>query len=285
MDPLSLSVGIVALIDFTEKLVAIANDIKNAIKDRQKILDGLKSVDYLLKQLDERCKNANEHDPWFRGLLELERTSGTLTANGEYVPNPKYKPEGALARLKMIMADLHAKLEPHGWRKLHFVQRARWHWAKDSFAGMLGDIAKSRSEIHDILYHDHFALSERQLEVTEEVKEQGRDTNLQMAELVTYERRRDDKERKEKEEAERAAIEQWLSPLENLARQRKLFANSFPTGQWLLDSLAFKHWATGRPWYLRCYGEAGSGKVSYGKSVACIDPVSDGPPRRSSPQS
>lgn len=262
-DPLSISVAIVALIDFTEKILTIANDIKNARKDLQKIVDGLKSLDYLIKRLDERRKGANEHDPWFQGLLELERTSGTLTSDWRYVPNPKHKPEGALAQLKITMAELHAKLEPHGLKKFHFVQRVRWHWDKDSYAGMLNDIARSRSEISDILDQDHFDLSKHHLNVSEAAREEGRDTNLQVGELVNYERKREDKERREEEKVEKEAIEKWLSPLENLARQKKLFANSFPTGQWLLDSLAFKHWSTGRPWYLRCYGEAGSGKVSH----------------------
>lgn len=262
-DPLSISVAIVALIDFTEKILTIANDIKNARKDLQKIVDGLKSLDYLIKRLDERRKGANEHDPWFQGLLELERTSGTLTSDWRYVPNPKHKPEGALAQLKITMAELHAKLEPHGLKKSHFVQRVRWHWDKDSYAGMLNDIARSRSEISDILDQDHFDLSKHHLNVSEAAREEGRDTNLQVGELVNYERKREDKERREEEKVEKEAIEKWLSPLENLARQKKLFANSFPTGQWLLDSLAFKHWSTGRPWYLRCYGEAGSGKVSH----------------------
>lgn len=262
-DPLSISVAIVALIDFTEKILTIANDIKNARKDLQKIVDGLKSLDYLIKRLDERRKGANEHDPWFQGLLELERTSGTLTSDWRYVPNPKHKPEGALAQLKITMAELHAKLEPHGLKKFHFVQRVRWHWDKDSYAGMLNDIARSRSEISDILDQDHFDLSKHHLNVSEAAREEGRDTNLQVGELINYERKREDKERREEEKVEKEAIEKWLSPLENLARQKKLFANSFPTGQWLLDSLAFKHWSTGRPWYLRCYGEAGSGKVSH----------------------
>lgn len=262
-DPLSITVAVIALIDFAEKALTIAHDIKNAIKDLQKVVDGLKSLDYLIKRLDELRKEANEHDPWFQGLLELERASGTLTADWRYVPDPKHKPEGALAQLKITMAELHAKLESHGLRKFHFVQRVRWHWDKDSYAGLLNDIARSRSEISDILDRDHFDLSKHHLKLTEAVKEEGRDTNLQVGELLNYQRKREDKERRKEEKAEKEAIVRWLSPLENLARQKKLFANSFPTVQWLLNSLAFKHWSMGRPWYLRCYGEAGSGKVSH----------------------
>ncbi len=264
-DPLSIAVAIVALIDFTEKVLTFANDIKNARKDLQKVVDGLKGLDYLIKRLDERRKGANEHDPWFQGLLELERTSGRLTEDWEYEPNPKHKPEGALAQLKMTMAELHAKLEPRGLKKYHFVQRVRWHWDKDSFAGILSDIARLRSEISDILDQDHFDLSKHHLKVTEAAKIEGENTNRQVGELVNYNRKREDKERREEEKGEKEALEKWLSPLESLARQKELFANSFPTGQWLLDSLAFKHWSAGRPWYLRCYGEAGSGKVSYSK--------------------
>ena len=266
-DPLSISVAVVALLDFTEKVLTIANDIKNARKELQKIVDGLTSLDYLLKRLEQRRQGANDQDPWYKGIMELERTSGSLTPDWRYIPNPKYKPEGAFARLKMTMAEIHARLEPHGLRKLHMVQRIRWHWEKDSFAGMLSNIATCRSEISDILDQDHFDLAKHHLAVTEAVRKQGSDTNQQVGELVDYKRRRDDREQREEEKAEKAAIEQWLSPLENLARQKKLFAESFPTGEWLLDSVAFKHWTDGRPWYLRCYGEAGSGKVSCCKSL------------------
>ena len=265
-DPLSISVALVALLDFTEKVLTIANDIKNARKDLQKIVDGLKSLDYLIKRLEERRKGANNQDPWFKGIVELDRTSGKLTSDWKYVPDPKVKPEGAFAQLKITMAEIHAKLDPHGYKKFHLVQRVRWHWEKDSFAGMLSDIARCRSEISDILDQDHFDLSKHHFAVTEAVQKDGRETNQRVTELVDYERRRGDRERREEEEADKAAIQQWLSPLENLARQRKLFANSFPTGEWLLGSVAFKHWTDGRPWYLRCYGEAGSGKVSCCKS-------------------
>ncbi len=284
-DPLSISVAIVALIDFTEKIITIANDIKNAIKELQSIVGGLKSLHYLIQRLDERRKGANEKDPWFRGLLELERTSGKLTADWNYEPNPKYKPEGALAQLKMTMAEIHTKLEPHGLKKYKFVKRIRWHWEKDSFTGLLSDIARSRSEISDILDHDHFDLAKHHLEVAGAAKKEGQDTNQQVGELVDYKRRREDRERRDEDDAEKAAIEQWLSPLECLARQKKLFANSFPAGQWLLDSVAFKHWTDGRPWYLRCYGEVGSGKVSCTRSNVFRFPVSDDFPRLYSPQS
>ena len=262
-DPLSITVACVALIDFTEKLITIGKDFANARQDLQQIKDNLVTIQDILKRIDQRKKGANETDPWFQGILRLERTSGKLSSDWKYEPNSEGKSEGALARLKMNLAKLHGMLEPHGLMKRHFIQRFTWHWYKETFAGMVGDIIICRSEISDILDHDQWELSRHHLQVSEAARQEGGDTHRQVRALVDFQKEKKDKKRRDDEEAECARIQQWLSPLEYQATQKTLFANSFPVGQWLLDSLAFKHWSTGRPWYLRCYGDAGSGKVSY----------------------
>lgn len=59
-------------------------------------------------------------------------------------------------------------------------------------------------------------------------------------------------------------IARWLSPLKDQARQKELSTDRCQVGQWLLDSEEFKYWVIGQSWHLRCYGDAGSGKVRDG---------------------
>lgn len=116
---------------------------------------------------------------------------------------------------------------------------------------------------------DHAALSLA-------IKEEGGDTNRQVGKihfqvqglsddmkiLKDSDRKRQEEEKTQKEETERDDIIQWLSPLQFLKTQDKLSQDRFETGQSLLDHEVFKDWVTGQQWHLRCYGEAGSGKVS-----------------------
>jgi len=75
------------------------------------------------------------------------------------------------------------------------------------------------------------------------------------------------KQEKKRDRQEEKKIEQWLSPLEFLKRQKDLINKCFPIGKLLLESEEFLNWAKGRPWHLRCYGVTGTGKVSYSSRV------------------
>lgn len=59
------------------------------------------------------------------------------------------------------------------------------------------------------------------------------------------------------------AIEEWLSPCDFGKIQNECISSCFKSvGQWLLEDEIFKSWAVGgRPWYLRCHGQQGTGKV------------------------
>ena len=84
------------------------------------------------------------------------------------------------------------------------------------------------------------------------------------------EREREKEERKKKElEAEKKDIEEWLSPLKDLARQYEISGQCYPLGQWLLDSVAYRQWVQGHHWYLQLDGEAGSGKVGCHRLMFC----------------
>ncbi|KAL3476583.1 hypothetical protein BJX99DRAFT_258332 [Aspergillus californicus] len=63
------------------------------------------------------------------------------------------------------------------------------------------------------------------------------------------------------EDNHRNEIINSLTSLDFLADQRRLLENRAPTGDWLIESEAFRRWADGTDWQLRCYGEVGLGKT------------------------
>ena len=62
-------------------------------------------------------------------------------------------------------------------------------------------------------------------------------------------------------EAEKTAIQKWLSPFSFWTRQDELCKDRCMTGDWFLKDETFQSWVLGPPRYLFCYGEAGAGKV------------------------
>lgn len=263
MDPLSVSASVVALLDCAEKIITYAVDIYQASKERQKFLDGLQGTRSIVKRLHDRLQAAQQGDTWYEGLRDLVATSGKFTDDGRYVPNPSGKSEGPLARLYKIMAKLLADLVPlvPADRLKRLGQRVTWHWDKEKFAGSLTELMRSRDDINFVLDQDHFALSRAIKEESTDTNRQVKEFNDRMRSLEDINQQHQEQRQRDEDELEREAIQQWLSPLQFLARQEELFGQSFQTGQWLVDSVAFKQWVQGKPWHLRCYGPAGSGKV------------------------
>ena len=289
MDPLSVTASVCALVEVAGTAIKIIKDAKMAEKEQRQLVDELQDLGTMLNKLADRRKNARQSDPWNQGFLELVETSGTLTSKWEYVKPAKRKPEGPLARLFMTMVKVLVKLDPshpaHSSHRLETLGRTLvWHWDKEKYKGMLKDIENCRKDIRWILDEDHVALSLA-------IKEEGRDTNLQVGKihaqaqdthvqildmsndiksLKDSDRRRQEEDKAQKEELERDGIIQWLSPLEFLKTQDNLSQDRFETGQFLLDDEVFKYWVTGQEWFLGCYGEAGSGKVRQLKKIKVI---------------
>lgn len=280
MDPLSATASVIAVLQFAEEAIKIIKDVKVAEKEQRKLVDELQTLGAMLKDLVDRRKNAQPSDPWCQGFLKLVETSGTLTSKWEYVEPANGNPDGPLARLFMTMAKMLAKLDPshpshpshssHHWKNWgqKLGRRLVWHWDKEKYEGMLKDIEICRQNIRWILDEDHAALSlDTNLQVGK-VHVQVQDSHVQILDMKNdiqtlrdSDRKRQEEEKTQKEETERDGIIHWLSPLEFLKTQDKLSHDRFETGQFLLDDDVFKYWATGRQWRLRCYGEAGSGKV------------------------
>jgi hypothetical protein len=254
--------NVISLLDVLKKVGYWVNDTIKADEERQHLLEGLNRLKSIIYRIDERCGNAQPGDAWYEGLHELVRTSGTLTPEGKYQPNPTHGSETSLSKLYMILQELTIELSPVQESKTkRYVQRLRYHWDKNKYEALLRELSRCREEISFILDEDHFKISQA-------IRQDGKETLLQVSEIKSkmtaiegYQQLQEERFIKQQAEADKSAIEQWLSPLEFLAQQEVIVEQAFGTGKWFLDSLAFQHWVKGKPWHLRVYGVEGSGKV------------------------
>lgn len=299
-DPLSITAGILSILDFTKRVIRWGSDVKNAPKERRQFVEELECLNFLLEKLDERYKTAPKDEMWLRGLWgwreELDKNKVLVR-----------KPKGVVPQLQVAIAEMALKLDPESKK----LWELTWHWSKEKLAEMLKDIYRYCDVIRKILdlKQDEaldsiqenakmiIKISENttvQLESvsvdTKLIIKDGEDAKVDRARLemnlgiLQDEQRRQseklnaesekaekareeqrgqwERERRLKDDEERTAIAFWLSPLADLARQDELFTECFQdTGEWLLESVTFKDWVEGRPMHLRCFGQPGVGKV------------------------
>lgn len=295
MEALGVTASLIAVLQFTEVAVKVVHAARAAAEDKKKLLTQLESLQSMVQMLNDRDKNAQPNEPWFRHFHELKKTSGSLTLDLKYVRPTNGDPKGELAELFMIMAKLKArldKLENHSSHRL----RGRaisliWHYYKEPFQALVEDGRKCREKLAFILAAENF-------ELLLTIKEDGKDNNalvkqtnvriedlfplvenirVQVDDLGSRETKREEAHRKEQEEhrkvqeeGEREKILEWISTLDFDARQAGLFDDSFQTDLFLLEQddngghykEVFERWVLGQPWCLRLYAEVGTGKVS-----------------------
>lgn len=287
MEPLSAAASIIAVLELSEKVVSYAISVAKAKKERQNIRDALDNLVILVRSLKSRIANSADGEPWYEGLKQMVNLSGSRDANGKFVIDLE-NGKGPVANISQILKKLEARLRPPAHPHL---KKFMWFWERDSIEALLKDFDRLRDNIQAILADDHFELSlelrraqieeteqRQQAETERQLRERKRQVeeeagaaevrkalqSVQQSQLESEQRLRAERQKQQLSAiaSEKQEIAQWLSPLEFLARQEELFDGCFPrTGRWLLDSEVFQQWTLGRPWHLRCYGQAGAGKV------------------------
>lgn len=155
-----------------------------------------------------------------------------------------------------------------------FIEKFRLKLSKSkTFLNYKEDLGKKISAISDFCKE---ATEEAQIAFRSEQKDHNTKFSSALEDIqslqVEEKRQREIERReqeKERQKQQKAAVAAWLSPFNFLTRQRNIFEASFSIGRCLLDPECFKMWAAGAPWYLRCYVDAGAGKV-HGKSCSTI---------------
>ena len=273
MDPLSITAGIIAILDTTEKVIKYGLDFAGAIKEIQVLKEEFESLHSVLVRLLERCENAqrtnpDETPPWLRGLWEVR--SGRPDKSG--VPVPEYK--GMIAQLKEAIEEAAAKLNPsRQWKKTEAYQRVTWHHKKESFTEIRNTVSRCFNAINTILALNNDETLGETLDLMREnrdlVKENSEYTKTQFDNLgnrmtIFEQNQKREEERRLRVELqiEREEIADWLSPLSFIAKQDELWTNCYQeVGGWLWQDERFNAWTEGRPWFLQCVGEPGVGKT------------------------
>ena len=254
-DPLSISVGILAIISATETVIDCLQDFIEAIEKRRVLQEKLETFSSLLKRLKAWCDDASSSQPdpdtppsWLRGLWEVQPDSGHFDKNGVWV----YRYKGSVAQFKQIIDEMSTRLIPSTKIKASAIyQRATWHWNKDAFTKIHADITECCTVMNTFFL---LKSDETQKEVLDSVKYntvQLSNIYSRLSESEINQKREDERRRLEEATKEREEITTWLSPLNFRGKQEKLWSTCLQeTGDWLWQDQRFKVWAEGSPWYL-----------------------------------
>ena len=259
MDPLSISVAIIAILETTGKVIHVGLDFMEAMEERRVLREDLETFSSLLKRLAAWCDDAlrshpdpDTPPPWLQGLWEVQPDSGHWE-NGRWVH--RYK--GSVAQFKHIIDEMSTSLsnkKPETWQKL------TWHWKKEAFTKWHTDIAHCCTVMNTFFL---LKSDETQKKVLDSVEGYGEYNKSQLSNIYSRlsesemnQRREAEKRRLEEANKEREEITNWLSPLNFRGKQEELWSTCLQeTGAWLWQDHRFKAWAEGSPvpWYLKWF--------------------------------
>ena len=286
MDPLSITSGILTILDTTEKVVKYGLDFAGASKETRVLKENFETLQSLLKRLLVRCEKAqdsqpDEEPPWLRGLWEVR--GRRFNRDGVWI----FEYKGTVAQLQQVIEEMAVKLNPsRAWQRAEAYQRATWHYKKDAFTEMQTTITRCCVAINTILALNNDETLNETLVV---IKKNSESTRIQLANmdnrLSSFEvnqKREEERRRRRSEAKEREEIADWLAPFSFIAKRDELWANCFTeTGEWLWRDRRFQAWAGGRPWFLQCVGDLGVGKTVL--SSILTHHLPSNPHRRQSP--
>ncbi len=142
MDPLSISAGIIAVLQLTGTVIQYLNTVKGAPKDRERILLELCNVNGTLYILEEQASQAQQGDAWSSTLLSLNR------------------PNGPIKQLKAALERLESKLAPaEGWRKVG--KAITWPFQKEEINEIINVIERQKILFNLARQNDHMCDSLR----------------------------------------------------------------------------------------------------------------------------
>ncbi|TVY36955.1 hypothetical protein LSUB1_G005363 [Lachnellula subtilissima] len=237
MDPLSIIAGTIAIFDALKEAYRFADDVLKAPTEREEFTRRLLCVADIKRILVD-CL-AQEEDPEHSHLVQ------TL----DIKKNPQSPLVGLLEIMNRMLENLRTKeTTARKWKDF------KWHSEKKSLEGFFVAIDGCCTRISLVLNTANIRLS--------------RENNVLLKKMAAKQDMQIEQESKDREETERKAIERWLSPLDNQARQREIFEGAVKTGNWFLELEQFRYWKRGELDVLRCHGTVGTGKTVLSSIVA-----------------
>ncbi|KFX95786.1 hypothetical protein V490_03675 [Pseudogymnoascus sp. VKM F-3557] len=249
MDPLSITAGIIAIVEFTATLVKYASDIKDAPKDRARFAMEASSLSSLLLNLryqieDEECKKSSK--AWYKEVALLGVPGGPLD---------QYRIALETLQLKIVTGKGVVKISNALW----------WKFSKEEVASILLRIERLKSLIQIALQMDHLELSKAINDRLDEIHEDGEGLKLDMGVVKSHLpviQDSVDAVQREQERQKNQVLVEWISSEKYSYQQSDIISKRQPgTGQWFLDSPEFNSWLGGPSLTLFCPGIPGAGKT------------------------
>ncbi|KAJ6563631.1 hypothetical protein DFH09DRAFT_478332 [Mycena vulgaris] len=270
-----LVASILQLVDTVAKAHHYITDFHDAPKDQQRLLWEIKSLEPLVRKLDNQIRK--------------DQAAGLLSGLREF--------KESLGQLKGIMERLTKKVDPTGISKL--AGRLAWPlWGKEDVEDGLNAIERFKSLLNawlgmDILNftqdivsslqdvaeeqrvdlgylnrsvkhftQEHRVAHDQTLSNFKDLKDAAEENRIDHKYIAQSVRNVAKHQKQYHESAERDKIIEWFSPLNFFLRQADIFSSREPgTGQWFLEHELFKKWKTGSTKMLWCPGMPGSGKT------------------------
>lgn len=140
VDPLSVTVSIVALLQLTVTITGYLKDVNDGAEDRIKLRDKMRSTSHLLTLLQDHAEDAQLQEKAVISWTSIKPPS----AHG-----------GPLDQLKETLEKLATKLLPHTSRLKNAIQAVKWPFDKVGVMEILNSIERQKSLFQLALENDH----------------------------------------------------------------------------------------------------------------------------------
>jgi hypothetical protein len=152
----------------------------------------------------------------------------------------------------------------------------------------LEDIRSDSNAINLLLSSDQFDLSrsnnqmlkkaqvvgERNASTLQTIEKNSEETTITIKQLSSRLKTiesHEEKMRRQEAEEEFQRVLSWLSPLDYRGKHERIIEGCYrESGQWFIDNEEFVEWSKGNSFTLRCFADAGSGKVSFSMAHTSI---------------
>lgn len=148
MDPLSITASIIAVLQLTSEVIKYLDDVKDAPKDRARLVTEASNLYSLLMNLKYRLEEGHSNEPWYNAIKSLN------TPNG---PFDQYKDVLEELQRKTFITSRAGKV----------VHALIWKFNKAEVDGMLSRMERLKNLIQISLQMDHLlVLYQRSLSIT-----------------------------------------------------------------------------------------------------------------------
>ena len=232
MDPLSVSASIVTLIQVSSTIVGYLSDVRDAPSQLQQLRQEVSSTLPILTALHDQVNS------------DLQGESSPASLRALTVPDGTF--DQLLAALNRVASKLAAI---QGWRKLG--KAFTWPFGKKEIAELLSTIERQKIILSLARQDDHIALSKA-------IEGQALDIRGKVEELHT---KLSASEKYEK-------VRKWLSPPDPSSNHNKAVKlHHGNTGDWFLQSDAYKTWLSESGHLLWLHGIPGCGKTILSSTI------------------